>query len=227
MPRAGGGGSWRAQLTAWEVARQMGRQWSRVVTAAADAVMAAAAVAVAIPVALSATSRLPGGTRPPRPRLSYTIAVNGHAQEYSGLGPLPRYVISPGEELSVTVDVTVPEGTTVTVLWLGITDGWLSAGGEEPVNMSPVLAGSRDTTLSAGAHRFSFRWAVPTELGPGASRQLTVQWGWLGLRSPGTGQRIIAALEVLSRFAADDRPGAALGVVSGGDGRVRLSCLTR
>jgi hypothetical protein len=112
--------------------------------------MSAAAAAVAIPVALSATSRLPGGTRPQRPRLSYTITVNGQAQEYSGPEPVPRYVISPGEELSGAVDVTVPEGTTVTVLWLGRR----------------------------------------------ASRQLTVQWGWLGLRSPGTGQRIIAALEV-------------------------------
>jgi len=183
-------------FTAGELARQIGRQRSMVVTAVTDAVMAAAAVAVAIPVALSATARLPGRHGPPRPpRMSYTVTVNGRAPASPGREQgVPHYVISPGEELSITVDATVPEGATGTAMWLGITDGMLSARRSGPVNMSPVLAARTDTTPSPGAHRFSFRWAVPAELGPGASRQLTAQWAWSG-RSPGTSQQISAVLE--------------------------------
>jgi hypothetical protein len=175
------------------LAHQIRRQQTRIITAVTGAAIAAAAVAVAIPVALRAASLQPAPRRLPRaPQLAYTIIVNGEVQEFPARdSAVPRFVISPAEDLSITVDVTVPEHVTVTDLWLGITDGVLSG----HANMSPVLAASTDTTLSPGAHRFTLRWVVPADLQPGASRQLSAQWAWPG-RMPGTAQRIIAEFEV-------------------------------
>jgi hypothetical protein len=180
-------------FTTEELARQLRRRRTRAITAVTDALIAAAAVAVAIPVALRATSLLPTARRLPRaPRLAYTIIVKGETQELPARGSAPpRIVVSPGEDLSLTVDVTVPEHVTVTDLWLGITDGVLSG----HANMSPLLAASTDTTLNPGAHRFTLRWVVPADLRPGAGRQLSAQWAWPG-QVPGAAQRIIAELEV-------------------------------
>ena len=187
--------------TAWipsgELASQIRRQRSSIITTVAGAVIRAVAVAVAIPLVLSATNWQPSGRRRPRtPELSYTITVNGRAQASPGLdSELPRYAVSPGEDLFIIVDATVPEGATVTRLWLGITNGILTPDRDGPRNMSPVLVACTDTALGPGAHRFGFRWAVPAELRPGARRQLSVQFAW-NRQSSGMSQRFIAELEV-------------------------------
>jgi hypothetical protein len=186
--------------TAWlhtmKLPRQIRRQRSRIISAVADPVVAAGAVAVAIGVALSASDWQPSGRRPPRtPMLSYTITVNGQAQVSGPDSELPSYAVSPGEDLPIIVDATVPEGVTVTSLWLGITNGILTPDRDGPHNMTPVLVACTDSTLGPGVHRFSFSWAVPAELRPGARRQLSVQWAWR-TQSSGMSQRFIAELEV-------------------------------
>jgi hypothetical protein len=192
----------------WESARQLLRQRFRVITAVGDALIAAAAVAVAVPVALSVANWQPAGRRrPTTPELSYTITVDGLAPASPGPdSSLPRFVISPGEDLSFTVDVTVPEDVTVTGLWLGITAGILSPRRDGPENMNPVLAAFTDTTLPPGAHRFSFHWVVPAELGPGTKRELSVQMAWHA-RSSGLSERFLAQLEVQEKDIRIFRPG--------------------
>jgi hypothetical protein len=186
-----------AWILAGELARRVRRQRFRRIAAVGDTVIAAAAVAVAIPVVLSVTNWQPSGRRRPRtPQLSYAITVNGQVPASAGPdSSLPRYVISPGEDLSITVDAIVPEDVTVTALWLGITDGVLSPRRDGPANMSPVLAAYTDTTLTPGAHSFSLRWVVPAELGPGTKRQLSVQMAWHA-RSSGMSERFLAELEI-------------------------------
>lgn len=185
------------RFTAEELTRQIRRHRTRVITAVTGAVITAAAIAVTIPVALSGTSQqATSHPAPPPPELSYTVTLNGQTQAFPANGlTVPHYVITPGENLTIIVNVTVPEHVTVTALWLGITNGILSPRPGGPTNMSPILAARTHTTLSPGAHRFSLRWVVPAELHPGASRQLSAQWAWPG-RAPGTAQRIIAELEV-------------------------------
>lgn len=183
------------------LARQIRRQQSWVITAVADAVIAAAAVAVAVPAVLSVTNWQPSGRRRPMtPRLAYTITVNGLAPaSFEPRSSLPRFVIFPSEDLSITVDAIVPADVTVSGLWLGITDGILAPRMEGPPDhMSPVLAAVTDTTLTPGGHHFSFDWAVPAELGPGTNRELSAQMVWHA-RSSGLSERILAQLEVQAR----------------------------
>jgi hypothetical protein len=109
---------------------------------------------------------------------------------------LPRFVVFPGEDLSITVDAIVPAGVTLTGLWLGITDGILAPRRDGPPDhMSPVLVAVADTTLTPGGHRFSFDWVVPAELGPGTERELSAQMVWHA-RSSGLSERFLAQLEV-------------------------------
>jgi hypothetical protein len=129
------------------------------------------------------------------PELSYVVTVNGQTQMHpTGAPTLPRYVIAPGENLTITVEVTVPAHVTLTGLWLGITNGMLSPRPEGPADMSPILAARTRTPLGPGAHRFQLHWAVPAELRPGTSRQLSVQWAWPN----GLAETIIAVLDVQS-----------------------------
>ena len=195
-------GQWAGQAKpAWiatgELGSQIRRQRSCIITAVADAVIPALAIAVSIPVVLSSTNWQPAGRRRPRtPDLSYTITVNGRAQVSPGPdSELPRYAVSSGENLSIGVDATVPEATTVTGLWLGITNGILTPDRNGPRNMSPVLVACTDTTLGPGVHHFTFHWAVPAELRSGTVRQLSVQFAW-NRQSSGMSQRFIAELEV-------------------------------
>jgi hypothetical protein len=145
---------------------------------------------VAVAVALS-SSQQPSVSHPPLPApgLSYTVTVNGRTEAHR----LPGYVISPGEDLAITVDVTVPAHVPVTGLWLGITDGVLSG----PASMSPILAARTGTRLLPGVHRFRLHWVVPGGLRPGASRQLSAGWAWAGGQwPPGAAEGIIAGLGV-------------------------------
>lgn len=182
------------RFTAEGVARKVRRRRGRVITAAVSGAVAVA-VAVAVPVALSGSSQQPSVSHPPlpAPALSYTVTVNGQTEAHRP----PGYVITPGEDPAITVDVTVPAHVTVTSLWLGITDGVLSPGPDGPANMSPILAARTGTRLLPGVHRFRLHWVVPSGPHPGASRQLSAEWAWAGgLWPPGTAEGIIAELGV-------------------------------
>jgi hypothetical protein len=100
----------------------------------------------------------------------------------------------PGEDLAITVEVTVPAHVTLTGLWLGITNDLLSPGPDGPPDMSPILAARTRTPLGPGVHRFRLHWAVPARLRPGDSRQLSVQWA----RPNELAEPIIAVLDVQS-----------------------------
>jgi hypothetical protein len=120
------------------------------------------------------------------------MTVNGQTREFPGQGTQPVYVITPGENLSITVDVAVPARATVTALWLGITDGIFAPRPQGPADMSPILAASTKSPLGPGTHRFSMHWTAPTTLRPGDSRQLSAEWSW----SEGTAEGAIAMLNV-------------------------------
>lgn len=163
-----------------------GVRWRRRKTIAViSGACAAAAVAIAVPVMLAGTGHPPSanpavlGTQ-----LSYRVTVNGQSKAYPTArapGPVPRFAVTQGEELMITVDVTVPSHTTVHVLWLGISAGTLGGGSgspgspSQPAWMSPVLAVS-PAPLGPGAHRFRSQWTVPAGLSPGAVRLLAVDW---------------------------------------------------
>jgi hypothetical protein len=56
-------------------------------------------------------------------RLSFTVAINGQSQVFPENGPPPSFAVTPGEDLRINVDVTVPAHHEVTALWLGISGG--------------------------------------------------------------------------------------------------------
>jgi hypothetical protein len=64
--------------------------------------------------------------------------VNGQRRAVSATGTVPLFTVTPGEGLTMTVEVTVPGPRAMTALWLGITNGVLSG----HATMKPVLAAS-------------------------------------------------------------------------------------
>jgi hypothetical protein len=157
------------------------------------AVCVAAASAVAIPLTRGGTSRpIISAPAPLAPGLSYTVTADGHTRAVPARrAALPLFTITPGERLTITVDVTVPAHVTATALWLGITNGVLSPRPDGPADMSPILVASTRVPLRPGAHRFVLHWAVPPGLRPGTSRQLSAEWAWSG-PEPGQAEREVA-----------------------------------
>jgi hypothetical protein len=181
-----------AEDLAARVRRIRRRRRRRAGIVAAVAVAVAVASAVAIPLTRGGTSQpVISEPAPPPPGLSYTVTANGQTRPVSATGVAFLFTITRGERLTVTVEVTVPGPQAITALWLGITDGVLSG----HANMKPVLAASTRVPLRTGAHRFVLHWTVPAGLGPGASRQLSVEWAWSG-PEPGEAQRDIADFAV-------------------------------
>ena len=167
-----------------------GRRRRAGIIAAVSAV--AVASAVAIPLTLGGTSRPVTAAPPPAPPgLSYTVTVNGQTRAVPANGAAQLFSVTPGERLTVTVEVTVPGPRAMTSLWLGITSGVLSG----HANMEPVLAASTRVPLRPGAHRFVLHWTVPAGLAPGTSRQLSVEWAWRG-PEPGNAEREVADFAV-------------------------------
>ena len=182
------------RFTAGDLGRRIRRHRVRVITAVSGAAVAAAAIAVTVPAALSGADQ-PSIDNPSRvpPGPSYTVTVNGQTEAHR----LPRYVITPGENLAIILDVTVPAHVTMTALWLGITNGELSPGPDGPSNMSPILVARPHARLLPGVHRFRLRWVVPGGLRPGSSRQLSAEWAWPGgTWPPGTAEGVIAELDM-------------------------------
>jgi hypothetical protein len=182
------------RFTIDDLTRRIRRRRARVVTAAAGGAVVAALAAVAVPLALSSISH-PGASHPEGPvELSYVVTVNGRSQMVSGTPP--DYVITPGENLTMTVDVIIPPHITLTGLWLGVTNGVLAPRPTGPADMSPILAASTRAPLGPGRHRFGMHWVVPTALSPGTDRQLSVEWAWSNQAGPATAERIVAELAV-------------------------------
>jgi hypothetical protein len=182
------------RFTIDDLTRRIRRRRARVVTAAAGGAVAAVA-AVAIPLAVSGTSQ-PAANQPAGPvALSYVVTVNGQTQLSPG-GTRPRYLITPGENLTMTVDVTIPPHITLTGLWLGITNDVLAPRSTGPADMSPILVASTRAPLGPGQHRFGMHWVVPAALLPGTDRQLSVEWAWSNQAGPAIAERIVAELAV-------------------------------
>jgi hypothetical protein len=158
----------------------------------------AAAAAVAVPLALGGTSQpVISRPAPAPPALSYTVTVNGQTRPVPATGAAQLFTVTPGDRLTMTVEVTVPGPRAMTALWLGITSGVLSG----HADMEPVLAASTRAPLRPGARRFVLHWTVPAGLAPGSSRQLSVEWEWRG-PEPGNAQRDVAfskAMTVVGR----------------------------
>jgi hypothetical protein len=123
---------------------------------------AAVASAVAIPLTRGGTGQpvisVPG---PPPPGLSYTVTANGQTRAVPANGAPQLFTVTPGERLTMTLEVTVPGPRAMTSLWLGITNGALSG----HAHMKPILAASTRTPLRPGAHRFVLHWTVPGGVG--------------------------------------------------------------
>jgi hypothetical protein len=178
-----------------DLTRRIRRRRARVVTAAAGGAVAAVVAAVAVPLALSSASH-PAADHPAGPvELSYVVTVNGQTQLIPGRTQ-PRYVITPGENLTMTVDVTIPPHIRLTGLWLGITNGVLTPRPTGPADMSPILAARTGAPLGPGRHRFGMHWVVPTALRAGTDRQLSVEWAWSNQAGPAAAERIVAELAV-------------------------------
>jgi hypothetical protein len=170
-----------------------GRRRTRAGIIAAVSAVAVAA-AVAIPLTLGGTDQ-PVISRPPPPPpgLSYAVTVNGQTRVVPASGRPQLFTVTPGERLTMTVEVTVPGPQAMTALWLGITNGVLSG----HADMQPVLAASARAPLQPGTHRFVLRWRVPARLAPGDSRQLSVEWAWRR-PEPGNAEREVAYFAVPS-----------------------------
>jgi len=166
------------------------RRRAGIIAALSAVVVVASAVAIAL--TLGGTSQpviSEPGPRPPG--LSYTVTVNGQTRAIPATGAAQLFTVTPGERLTMTVQVTVPGPRAMTALWLGITNGVLSG----HANMEPVLAASTRVPLRPGAHRFVLHWTVPAGLAPGTSRQLSAEWAWRG-PEPGSAEREVASFAV-------------------------------
>jgi hypothetical protein len=173
------------RFTVEELTIRAGRARARITTAAFGAVAAVAAiaaVAVIVPSALSGRSQTGVESVPPPPppiHTSYSVTVNGRTQEVPFASGAADYVIKPGENLSIIVDMTIPTGTTVEVtgLWMGIINSSLTPPPNSPLymDMAPVLVADPRASIGPGTYKFTLHWIAPTGLRPGDSRQLSVE----------------------------------------------------
>jgi hypothetical protein len=194
-------------FTTEELSGRIGRRRTRFFATAAGTVAAVAAVAVAVPVALRGPAAGPGAStttgpvgvsqpvvgRPASagPPPLFVVTVNGRARA-SAAG----FVVSPGERLTIILDVTVPARQSLSALWVGITNGMLAPRPDGPADMSPILAADR-SPLGPGVHQFTLHWVTPGGMRAGATRQLSAEWLWFHPAEPGAGgEKEIAGLTV-------------------------------
>jgi len=185
----------------------------------AGVLVPAVVAAIAIPL-LGGGSGEPAGISSPEvvpPGPSYTVTVNGQSSVVPAIGPggPTEYYVTPNEKLTITVNVTAPARPLTTALWLGITDGVLAPRLDGPADMNPILATSTHAPLRPGRHRFVLHWSVPAQFGPGASRQLAVEYLLSG-PEPGAG-----AERILAQFVAPPGPAFSAAAV----GRLRAAVL--
>jgi len=167
------------RLDAGELTRRAGRRRRRISSAAFAAVAAVAAVAVIVPTALGGRTQTGTEDVPPPPavRPSYAVTVNGRTQAGGGTA---NFVIKPGEKLAITVRMTIPARTSVTVtgLWLGIADDLLEPTRNGPLHMAPIFVADRHISLGPGTYTWALHWVAPAGLRPGGGRQLCTELIW-------------------------------------------------
>jgi hypothetical protein len=140
------------------------------------AAVAVIALGVAVPIGLrpSPPSGRPALVRP----LAFTVSVSGSR---------PSRNLVPGERLTIKVGMTVPRRTTVTVLWLGISQGIITSpglNGTRPAGMWPVLAHLRRAFTPGRRYAIRLKWTVPAE-GLAASAFLEASWSGAAPDEPG------------------------------------------
>ncbi len=108
-------------------------------------------------------------------RLSFTVAVNGRSRVLPRDGIPPRFIVAPGGNLVINVDVTVPVRTTVTTLWLGISRHGNGVGPHGPIGVRPILVRTRGP-LTHGLHSFRLHWVAPVGPRRGTSLHLIATW---------------------------------------------------
>jgi hypothetical protein len=155
------------------------RRRARVIGLVSGSLLAVAAIAVAVPISLS------GQSTPPiaRPAVvpfspSFTVRVNGQSAMHPQGGRIPRFAVTPGEHLRISIGVTVPAHARVTTLTPRVTALWLGVSGGvigTPGDMRPILARTRKP-LTPGLHTFTLRWTVPAGLPRGTTRYLVANW---------------------------------------------------
>jgi hypothetical protein len=155
------------------------RRRARIIGLVLGSLLAVAGIAVAIPISLSSQSTPPIA----RPAVvpfspSFTVRVNGQSAMHPQGGRIPRFAVTPGEQLRISIGVTVPAHARVTTLtprvtalWLGVSRGVIGTLGD----MRPILARTRKP-LTPGLHTFRLRWTVPTGLPRGTTRYLVANW---------------------------------------------------
>jgi hypothetical protein len=155
------------------------RRRARIIGLVLGSVLAVAAIAVAIPISLSGQGTPPiarPGAIPFSP--SFTVRVNGQSGIHPQGGGIPRFAITPGEQLRISIGVTIPAHAKVTTLTPTVTALWLGVSGDvlgTPGDMRPILARTRKP-LTPGVHTFRLRWTVPAGLPRGTTRHLVANW---------------------------------------------------
>jgi hypothetical protein len=155
------------------------RRRARIIGLVSGSLLAVAALAVAVPISLTGQSTPPIAAPGVVPfSLSFTVRVNGQSAMHPQEGRMPRFAVTPGEQLRISIGVTVPahaRATTltprVTALWLGVSRGVIGT----PRDLRPILAHTRKP-LTPGVHTFRLRWTVPAGFPRGTTRYLVADW---------------------------------------------------
>jgi hypothetical protein len=155
------------------------RRRARIIGLVLGSLLAVAAIAVAVPISLSGQSTPPIARPAVVPfSLSFTVRVNGQSAMHPQGGRIPRFAVTPGEQLRISIGVTVPAHArvttltpTVTAVWLGVSRGVIGT----PGDMHPILARTRKP-LTPGLHTFRLRWTVPAGRPRGTTRYLAANW---------------------------------------------------
>jgi hypothetical protein len=99
-------------------------------------------------------------------------------KDADGKAAEPWFNVSAGETVTFAVTVTVPAHAEMTKLFLGITVNGTETGvgPHGPVGMATVLATA--SHLTAGPHRFTVHWTVPTGKAPNLGYQVAGAAYW-------------------------------------------------
>jgi hypothetical protein len=105
--------------------------------------------------------------------------------------PVPSFTVKPGQDLTITLDMTVPPAQSVTDLSVSLIGAASDSGGPDiqaPSNdtVQPLSPGAHVFTLSPGTHVFALSWpGAASELRPGTEWTLFMSAGILGWRDGG------------------------------------------
>ncbi len=148
------------------------RRRARIIGLVLGSLLAVAGIAVAVPILLNGQSTSPIARPGVVPfSLSFTVRVNGQSAMHPRGRQVPRFAVTPGEHLRISIGVTVPPHARVIALWLGISRGVIGT----PSDMRPILVRTRKP-LNPGLHTFRLRWTPPTGLPRGTTRYLVANW---------------------------------------------------